>query len=229
MLARDIEKDGGARSLSEAESMAILEEFGIPLVGQRKVRDLDDALKAASDLGYPVVLKACAEGLAHKTDKGLVRLHLNDESDLSAAFDDLVGKHHGEFIIQEQLEGAREIMVGGIRDPQFGPCVSFGIGGVMTELLDDVVFRVAPVSRVEAGEMLEDIRGNRILDTFRGESAIDRDILVGTIIGLSDLMVQRGDIREVDINPMIVRRDGRPVAVDALIIVATQAEQAKHV
>jgi hypothetical protein len=120
-------------------------------------------------------------------------------------------------LVQEMIRGNREFVLGVTRDAQFGPCVMFGLGGVFTEALRDVSFRVAPVSELDAEEMIEEIKTRALLDEFRGSPAVDREALVRAIRGLGDLALSRDEIAEVDVNPLIIE-GRRPVAVDALVV-----------
>lgn len=120
-------------------------------------------------------------------------------------------------MIQEMVKGNREFVIGLIRDPHFGPCVMFGLGGIFTEAMKDVSFRVAPLTEEDAREMIGEIRAAKLLDAFRGEKAVDREILVRALVGIGNLGMKHEEIAEIDINPLIVK-DGKPVAVDALVI-----------
>jgi len=211
------------RALSEAESKKLLADYGVPVVEEGTARTVEEARLAAEALGFPVVLKACGEGLTHKTELGLVCLGLADPGAVIRAAEEIEARLPdgvtAEFLVQRQIQGRREFLVGLTRDLQFGPCVSFGLGGVMTEALEDVSFRVAPLQTVDAEEMIDDIRASKLLGPFRGEPAVDREILVATLLGLSRLGLERDDVQEVDLNPLVVdSATGRPVAVDALVV-----------
>lgn len=210
----------GQTQLSEYESKKILSRFGIPVVREILVEDVSEAKTAAAELGYPVVLKACAAEIAHKTESGLIAVDLRNEADLSAAFTRIAGKMETEekhLLVQEMIEGSRELVMGMTRDPLFGPCVMFGLGGIFTEALADVSFRAAPLTRQDALEMMQEIRGQSILSDIRGMAAPDRDILAKCLVALGDIGQDYRQIREIDVNPMIIRGD-QPVAVDALIV-----------
>lgn len=212
----------GDRTLSEYDSKRILACYGIPVTREELVTDLKEAIKAASSIGFPVVLKACSPQVTHKTEKGLIEVGIRDERDLAQAFERLSGAMEGlggAFLVQEMVKGVRELVLGMIRDPQFGPCVMFGLGGIFTEILKDVSFRVAPLEKRDALEMMEEIRGRRILEAVRGMPAVDRDSLAEYLISLGNLGLEHDVIQEVDVNPMIIRGD-KPIAVDALIVLA---------
>jgi acetyl-CoA synthetase (ADP-forming) len=213
----------GQAILTEHEGKALLAQHGVPVVDEKSVVDLAEARAAARELGYPVALKACSAGLAHKTEVGLVALRLRDERDLDAAFEAMAARVPAgladlTFLVQKMIPGARELVIGMIRDPQFGPAIMFGLGGIFTEVLSDVTFRLAPLTPADAADMLDDIAGRRLLDNVRGMAAVDRDALTRSLLALSAIAVGNEAIRAIDVNPMIVGADGRPVAVDALVV-----------
>lgn len=211
----------GQRTLSEYDSKRVLKAYGVPITREVLVSTQTAAKDAARKLGYPVVLKACSTDATHKTEKGLVAVGLGTDRALVDAFRTLksrVGKSYdGDYLVQEMVHGDREIMIGMIRDDQFGPSVMFGLGGIFTEILEDVVFRVAPLTKRDAREMARGIRGHRILDAVRGMEAVDLDVLTRCLVGIGRLGLDFPEICEVDINPLIVR-GARPIAVDGLIV-----------
>jgi acyl-CoA synthetase (NDP forming) len=212
----------GLSALTEAQSKQILRQYGIPVVEEKIAATPAAAAAAAGRIGFPVVLKGLGARLTHKTERGLVRLNLQSEAEVTAAAAAVAaaaGSDLEGFLLQPQLPGRREFVAGLSCDPQFGPVVMFGLGGVFAEALDDVVFRVAPIDAGEAGEMLDELRARRLLDPFRGEAAADRAALIRTLTGLSRLAMEQPDVVEADINPLIVGPDGRVTAVDALLIV----------
>ena len=171
-------------------------------------------------MGYPVVLKGSGETVSHKTELDLISLNIRDDQDLMASFRGFKERKDvsvEEFLVQQMVKGNRELMAGLKRDSQFGPCVMFGLGGVLAEILDDVAIRVAPLSEFDAMDMMGDIRANKILDEFRGKPAVDRDALASLLTGLGKLGLENETVAEVDINP-IKLINGKPVAVDALIV-----------
>jgi acetyl-CoA synthetase (ADP-forming) len=209
-------------TLSEPESKAVLAAHGIPCVADRVVGDPAAAVEAAAALGYPVVAKLAGDGIAHKTERGLVRLGLRTAEEVATAARELLAAARpddGEVsvLVAPMVRGNRELIAGVHRDPQFGPCVMVGIGGVLAEAVGDVAFRLAPVDRIDADDMLEDLRARAILGPVRGEAAVDRAALVEIIVGLSTLATERDDILSVDVNPLLVDERGSLVAVDALV------------
>ncbi|MGQ0804840.1 MAG: acetate--CoA ligase family protein [Actinomycetota bacterium] len=212
------------RTLSEAESKRVLAAHGVPVLDERQVATPDDAVAAANELGYPVVVKACAAGLAHKTERGLVRLGLADSTavrdaaaDVLAAVD--VSDGAVELLVAPMVRGSRELIAGLHDDPQFGRCVMVGLGGILAEAVGDVAFRLVPIEPVDVDEMLDDLGAQAILGEFRGEPPVDRAALGDVLLGLSRLAETDPTVLSVDVNPLVVV-DGRPVAVDALVEVA---------
>ena len=210
----------GASNLSEFESKAVLSAYDIPVTREKTVQTEGEAVSAAADLGYPVVLKGSGESMSHKTELDLIALNIQDEQGLIDAFKGFKNRQDvavDEFLVQQMVKGNRELMAGLKRDPQFGPCVMFGLGGVLAEILDDVSIRVAPLSNFDAMDMLDDIRANKILEAFRGKPPVDRNALASLLIALGRLGLENEGVAEVDINP-IKLVEGKPVAVDALIV-----------
>jgi acetyl-CoA synthetase (ADP-forming) len=211
----------GARALTEFEAKRFLEDYGLPVPPEKTVASLEAALAAAEVIGYPVALKGSGEELLHKTELGLVKLGLKDDSALREAYDQLAAAGQGllkAMLVQQMVAGDRELVAGLVRDPQFGPSVMFGLGGIYTEALEDVAFRVAPLSRWDALQMMEEIRGRKILDALRGMPPVDRKALADILITLGKIGLENPAIREIDINPLKIRSDGEPIVVDALII-----------
>ncbi len=210
----------GQKTLSEHASKELLASYEIPVCREALVQSEQEAVKKAVEIGFPVVMKACGATLTHKTEDNLIRLSLQDEEAVQRAYQDLSqGKAEGieGVLVQEMVAGHRELVIGLIRDAQFGPCVMFGFGGIFTEVLNDVSFRVAPLEEWDAMEMMEEIRAKKILDPFRGEPAVDRNLLAQSLIAMGKIGMENPSIKEIDVNPMKIR-DGKPVAVDALVV-----------
>lgn len=200
----------------------------MPLAPEHEVRDAAGAVAAARAIGFPVVLKLCGDSIAHKTERGLVRLRLGDEAAVTAAADSLLAAATPDdgdvsILVAPMVSGSRELIAGVVRDPQFGANVMLGVGGVLAEAVADVVFRPVPLSWVDAVEMIDGLATQRLLGEFRGEAAVDRDSLISVLTGLSALAVKRPDIASVDVNPLIIGSDGRPLAVDALVEIGAAA------
>lgn len=207
---------GEARVLFESEAAAILAAYGIPAARSIRATDRNEAARAAAAIGFPVAVKA--HGVAHKSDAGLVHLGVADEAGVREAFDRITaGGTADRVIVQEMVAGGRELVVGMVRDQVFGPCVMFGLGGILTEVLGDVTFRRAPLTPAGALEMLDDIRGRRILDGVRGLPPADRNRLAGVLTAVGRIGLDHDEIGEIDLNPVILA-GSRPVAADALVV-----------
>ncbi len=170
----------GQAVLSEYDSKQIIAAAGLAVNREKLVRTREDAVRAAEEIGYPVVLKGCSDQAAHKTEMGLVRLKLGNAAEVATAFDEITAKGIAldGVLVGEMVKDERELVFGLMRDPQFGPCVMFGIGGIFTEAIKDVTFRVAPITEQDAEEMIDEIRHAKLLDAFRGNPAVDRQALV---------------------------------------------------
>lgn len=208
-------------TLSEVASKQLLARYGVPVLDERTAADADAAVAAADSIGYPVVVKLCGDAIAHKTERGLVRLNLGDAAAVRDAAAALLGAATAddgdvELLVAPMVRGNRELIAGLVRDPQFGPCVMLGIGGVFAEAIADVAFRVVPLSHTDADELIDDLRTQAVLGPFRGEPAVDRDALRAVLRGLSAVAEHEPAVASVDLNPLIVV-DGKPVAVDALV------------
>jgi len=225
-------KTEGRTTLTEAEAKNLLKQYGIPVVKEIVVKTQNELEKAAQSIGYPVVLKGLGSRLTHKTEKGLVKLNLKNKEDVHSAaiyIQDAAGDDLEGFLIQPMLEGKREFVAGLFYDEQFGPAVMFGLGGVFTEAIGDVVFRLAPLNEKEARLMIHELHAKKLLGDFRGEKAPDMDALVKVLIGLCKIAMTIPEIKEIDINPLLVSADGKVTAVDALVVLGEQARQkAKH-
>lgn len=208
-------------SLTEVESKILLSAYGIPVVEEAVVTSEDEAVSRSREMGFPVVLKGHGARLTHKTERGLVKVNLRSVSEIRRAYRQIKASAAEDWegcLIQPLVEGKREFVAGMFRDAQFGPTVMFGLGGVFTEALDDVAFRIAPLFDAQADALLDEIKSSKLLGDFRGEKVADRAQLRQVLLGLSRLGMEHPEIREVDINPLIVMPDGRVKAVDALVV-----------
>lgn len=215
----------GRKTLSEYESKLILKEYGIKTSPEIQVDNIDDLKKAVEEIGCPLVLKGCSSDLAHKTEQNMIRLDIRSLDEASAAFEDIMKKMPGQdagVLVQKMIKGQRELMVGMTRDPQFGPSVMFGLGGIFTEILRDVTFRIAPLEKVDALEMMREIRGAKILDAVRGMEAADLDQLAEILISVGKIGLENEEIMEIDINPLIIS-GSESIAVDALVVLDAKA------
>ena len=211
-------------TLSEADSKALLATHGVVFPEERQVATVDEAVEAAAAIGHPVVVKLGGDGIAHKTERGLVRLGLANREAVAAAAAALLGAASPEdgevhLLVAPMLRGSRELIAGLHHDEQFGMTVMLGVGGVLAEAVADVSFRIVPIDRVDAEEMIEDLSTQRMLGAFRGEPPVDRERVVEVLTALSRASQAEARIIGADLNPLIVV-DGRPVAVDALVELA---------
>ena len=208
-------------TLSETDSKRLLAGFGVPVAEERLATTPDDAADAAAALGFPVVAKLNGDAIAHKTERGLVRLGLGDAEAVRRAATELLDLARPEdgdvqVLVAPMIKGSRELIAGLAHDPQFGMTVMLGVGGVLAEAIGDVVLRMVPIDDVDAQEMIDDLATQKLLGEFRGEPAVDREALAAVLLGLSAAAVADHRIRSADLNPLIVDA-GRPIAVDALV------------
>ena len=208
-------------TLSESASKALLAPFGVPFLPEHMVHSTEEAASAAHAVGFPVVAKLCGDSIAHKTERGLVRLGLRTEQDVSAAAAELFAAARPEdgevsVLIAPMITATREFIAGMVVDEQFGPTVLLGVGGVLAEAISDVVMRLVPITEVDALEMIDALRTRALLDPFRGEPAVDRSALARVLLALSEAATASPEIASIDLNPVMIA-DGRPIAVDALV------------
>ncbi len=213
----------GQSALSEYDSKRVIASAGVPVTREELATSREGAIKAAATIGYPVVCKGCSHRAAHKTELGIVRLSLKNEAEVAEAYDSIMKTvpDLDGVLVQEMIGGDRQFVIGMNRDPQFGPAVMFGIGGIFTEAINDVSFRIAPLTEIDADEMLDEIRMKKLLGEFRGSPAVNREVLIRSLVGIGELALQNEEIAEIDINPLIVMND-RPVVVDALVVLKGQ-------
>lgn len=210
-----------AHTLSEYESKQLLAEAGVPIPEERLVRSAEEAVDAAQAHGFPVALKLCGRGIAHKTERNLVRLDLASADEVRREAQDLLaqrveGDGDAAVLVQPMVRGRRELIAGLMRDPQFGPCVMLGLGGVFAELIGDVAFAVAPLEKHDADDLMDALRHRQILGAFRGEPEADRGKLARILEALGRIGEARPDVLSIDINPLILS-GADPVVVDALV------------
>ncbi len=209
----------GQKGLDEHEGKKILSAYGIPVTRERIAATEAAALSAARETGFPVALKGCSWEIMHKTGKGLVRLGLRGEEDVSGAFRSIREAAGSDIpvLVQEMVSGSREFVMGMTRFPGFGPVLLFGLGGIFTEALKDTAFRSAPLSLAEAEEMIRDIRADKILEEFRGMPAVDTPAMADILQTLGFIAVLHPEITEMDLNPLIIS-GSKPLVADALIV-----------
>src|SRR6185295_4898262 len=214
--------------LDPADTFRVLELYGVPLARWRLARDRGEALAAAREIGFPVVLKAVAPGLVHKSDVGAVRLDVRSEAELERALGEVehglaaAGHRPEAFLVQEMAHGGHEVIFGITIDPRFGPLLMFGLGGKYVEVFQDVRFAVTPLDGEEAREVIRGIRGFKLLEGVRGEPGADLDLLGEILLRLAQLAARHPRIREFDINPFLAAPDRRSArALDARIRVSS--------
>lgn len=220
-------------TIGDAEARTVLRAYGFEIPPSELAEDADQAVQIADELGYPVVLKIASPDILHKTDVGGVKVDLDDPQDVVDAFD-LITYRASRYLpeariwgclVQKMMPEGLEVLIGMNRDPQFGPLVTFGLGGIYVEILKDVSFRVAPFSRREAEEMIEEIRASALIEGVRGEPPVDREALVDALLRISQLVTDFPIISELDINPFIVYREGRGgVAIDMRMVLESNED-----
>jgi len=209
----------GQTALSEYDAKCFLSGFGVPVSRETVAGSANSAAAEANKIGFPVALKAFGANLFHKTEVGGIALNPSAEEQVRQAGERLLKIEGCEaLLVQEMVSGERELVCGMTRDELFGPCVMFGLGGIFTELIEDVAFRIAPLTSEDAGEMITEIRTQKITDSFRGQPAVDTDELFKILVALGQIALQYEHVHQIDINPLKIRTDGKLVSVDALVV-----------
>jgi acyl-CoA synthetase (NDP forming) len=218
--------DGAPTMLPEPEAAKLLTTYDIPYVKHGIATSPDGAVVIADRMGYPVVLKVISRDIVHKTEAGGVVLGLNDEQSLRVGFEKLLTAVAAScpdatidgVLVGQQIAARRELIIGAMRDATFGPTVMVGLGGIFAEALSDVSFRLAPLGRQDALEMVQELSGAQILAGFRGERPVDLDEIAAILVNVGNLLSSHPEISEIDLNPVVASADGS-VALDARIIV----------
>jgi acyl-CoA synthetase (NDP forming) len=221
----DIARKEGRAILTEFESKKILKQVGIPVIEARLAKDQKEVVWLSQKVGFPVVLKIISPDVIHKTDSGGVKLGLKSVSEVRKAYNEILGsvrkKHPSAVIhgvsVQKMARPGTEVIIGTSKDPQFGPVIMFGLGGIFVEMLKDVSFRIIPVARRDAQEMIQEIKGYPLLQGYRGKEPASIPVLVDMILKISNLINKNPQIKELELNPVFAYKD-RAVAVDARII-----------
>lgn len=215
----------GRKNLTETEAKAVCMDYGIPVARSELAENEEEAFKLAEKIGFPVVLKIVSPDIIHKSDVGGVIVNLKNAKEVGNAYKQIlsnVKKHVANakivgMLVQEMAPASTEVIVGSIKDPQFGPALMFGLGGVFVEVLKDVTFRIAPVNEEEAREMIEEVKAYPLLKGYRGSPPADINAIVKIILATSKLVMEHEEIKELDLNPIMVYEKGAK-AVDARII-----------
>jgi acyl-CoA synthetase (NDP forming) len=226
----DKAKAEGRKVLSEVESKQILEEAGLPVASARLAKTRDEAQKLAREIGFPVVLKIISPDLSHKSDAGGVKLDLKSAEEVASAFDEIMASVKAAapnatiegMSVQKMARPGVEVIVGVSQDPQFGPVLMFGLGGIFVEVLKDVAFRIVPITPRDARQMVREIKGYPVLEGVRGQEPADVAALEQLLLRVSEFAEQHPEIAELDLNPIFAYSDGA-LAVDARVVLS-QAE-----
>ncbi|MBN2125303.1 MAG: acetate--CoA ligase family protein [Deltaproteobacteria bacterium] len=221
---RILESAAGRDHLLLGEAMGLLRSYNFPLPPHGIARTVQRSLQVWRSLDSAVAMKLNVPHISHKTDSGALRLDLDSEDQIAEAFQEFLalGEAETEVLIQAMVRGGREVILGGKRDPVFGPTILFGIGGIFVEALDDVVWRVAPITRRDARDMIHSIRGMKVLTGIRGQRAYDLPALEDMLVRLSRMIMNHPEIQEIDINPVMVLHEGKGArALDARVLLNT--------
>ncbi len=218
-------KKEGRSILTEFESKKILKQAGIPVVETKLAKTQKEAVSLSQKMSFPVVLKIVSPDVIHKSDSGGVKLSINNVTEVKKAYDEILKKVRKQYphavihgvSLQKMVRPGTEVIIGTSKDPQFGPVIMFGLGGIFVELLKDVSFRVIPVEQRDAQEMIKEIKGYPLLQGFRGKEPASLSALVEIILKISKLMEENPQIKELELNPIFAYRN-KAVAVDARII-----------
>jgi acyl-CoA synthetase (NDP forming) len=214
------------RPLLANEAQQICNLHHIPTPRSKTASSAHEAILEAKEVGFPVVLKIISPQILHKSDVGGVVLNIRDEKELEAQYEKLlvgIGKREPSakvlgVLVEKMMPPSTEVIVGGLRDRQFGPSIMFGIGGIFAEVYDDVAFRVAPIDKIDASNLIHELKGYKILEGARGKPPADLDSIINTLTSVSDLMMEHDAIDQLDLNPVIVYSDS-VCAVDSRIII----------
>jgi acetyltransferase len=221
----------GDKSLSEHQSKALLDLYGIPVTREQVAKSPQEAIRLAGEIGFPVVLKIDSPDILHKSDAGAIRLGVNSQEEIIRFYDEIIANAEtynpdariNGVLVQEMIREGTEVMIGMSQDPQFGPTIAFGLGGIFVEVLKDISLRVAPLSISDAEQMVKEIKGYQILQGVRGRKPSDVEAIVDVLLRISRLAQDCKDIiTEIDVNPLIVFDEGCGVkAADALVVLKT--------
>lgn len=215
----------GRKTLLEPEAKTICAEYGITVTKFNVAKTEKDAIRMAEKAGYPVVLKIISPDIIHKSDAGGVAINLKNEDEVKAAYTRILdnAKKYKEdakivgILVEEMATQSTEIIIGAVKDPQFGPTIMFGLGGIFVELLKDVTFRVAPITAQEAAEMVVEVQAFPLLNGYRNTPPADVKAIVNLIVRVSKLVTENPEIKELDLNPVMAYKEGVKT-VDARII-----------
>lgn len=224
----DLARIEGRSVLTEIESKELLKQAEIPVVETRLAKSKKEAIRISKELGFPVVLKIASPDIVHKSDSGGVRLGVANATQVGKAYSEIMSSIKEKYpdaaiqglAIQRMAPPGLEVIVGMSKDVQFGPVLMFGLGGILVEVLKDVSFRIVPITRRDAAEMIREIKGYPLLEGYRGQEPADISALEELMVKVSQFVEQNPEIKELDLNPIFAYRD-RAIAVDARIILET--------
>jgi acetyl-CoA synthetase (ADP-forming) len=224
----------GRSFLLEPESKEIVGSYGMPVTKFKVAKSVDEAVKFAAEVGYPVVMKIVSPDILHKSDAGAVKVDIKNAGEVRSAFDEIaknVKKFKSDakvagYLVEQLAPQGHEVIVGMAKDPQFGPALMFGLGGIFVEVLKDVSFRIAPLTEYDAREMIQEIKGYPVLTGIRGQKPADVNSIVDIILKVSKLVTEHEKIEQLDLNPIFVYQQGARI-VDARIILSTNNERNK--
>lgn len=210
-------KKEGRSNLIEEEGYEVLKAYGFPIPKSKLTKDVDEAIKAAKEIGYPVVLKIVSPNIIHKSDAGGVRVNISNEEEVRESYNTIIenAKRYDPnaeiigILVEEMVKNGKEVIIGANKDPKFGPTIMFGLGGIYVEVLKDVTFRLAPVGKQEAMRMISDIKMKKLLEGVRGEKPSDKVAIAECIERLSQLMLDFQEISEIDMNPVMILEEGK--------------------
>jgi acyl-CoA synthetase (NDP forming) len=222
--AGSVQKDGTVR-LTEIESKEFISKTGIPVIETRLAKTKKQAIEFSKEIGFPVVLKIISPDILHKSDSGGVKLGLMNAAQVGKAYSEMLASAKRQFpgarihgiSVQKMARPGTEVIIGMTRDAQFGPVLMFGLGGILVELLKDVSFRVVPLTKRDAHEMIREIKGYPLLEGYRGQEVADVSFLENILVKLSVFLEKHPEVMELDLNPVFAYKDGA-VAVDARVI-----------
>jgi len=215
----------GRTVLTEVESKELIKQAGISVSETKLATSREEAISLSRQLGFPVVLKVASPDIVHKSDAGGVKLELKTAKQVGKAYDDILGAIHKEYpqaaiqgvSVQKIARPGVEVIIGMSKDEQFGPVLMFGLGGILVEVLKDVAFRIVPLTRRDAAEMIREIKGYPLLEGYRGQEPVDVSNLEEMLLKVSEFVEKRPDIKEIDLNPIFAYSRGA-IAVDARVI-----------
>jgi len=221
----DKARSEGKTLLTEIESKELLKQVGIGVINTKLATSREEAISVSRQFGFPVVLKIVSPDIVHKSDAGGVKLGLRTSKQVGRAYDDILSavkqKHLQAVIqgvsVQKMARPGVEVIIGMTKDAQFGPVLMFGLGGILVEILKDVSFRIVPLTKRDAGEMVREIKGYPLLEGYRGQEPVDVSKLEELLLKVSDFVEQNPEVKEIDLNPIFAYSDGA-VAVDARVI-----------